>query len=157
MDAQNLEFSDRTFDLVICSHVYEHVSHPQTMMREIARVLRNDGICYFGAGNRLVINEPHHQLPFLSWLPRKISNFYLKAASGKAIYEEHLYSYWGLRFLAHEFEIENFTLKIIREPEKFSSVDVVKPGSVKQALALRLYSALYWLCPTYIFILRKKN
>lgn len=40
MDVQNLKFKDGSFDLVICSHVLEHVPEDIKAMREIYRVLR---------------------------------------------------------------------------------------------------------------------
>jgi len=33
-----LPFADREFDLVVCSHVFEHVEHPRILLRELARV-----------------------------------------------------------------------------------------------------------------------
>ncbi len=41
-----LEFMDSTFDIVICSHVLEHVPEDKAAMREMARVLRPSGSAY---------------------------------------------------------------------------------------------------------------
>lgn len=46
MDATQLEFSDSTFDLIICSHVLEHVKNDIQAIKEMFRVLKSDGICY---------------------------------------------------------------------------------------------------------------
>ena len=43
MDVQDMPYEDRTFDLVCCSHVLEHVENDRKAMSEIARVLKNDG------------------------------------------------------------------------------------------------------------------
>jgi len=43
-DCQKLPFSDSVFDTVICTQVLEHVSEPQWLVREIARVMRPGGI-----------------------------------------------------------------------------------------------------------------
>ena len=43
MDVTRLGFRDGRFDLVICSHVLEHVPDDRTAMAEIARVLRPGG------------------------------------------------------------------------------------------------------------------
>ena len=43
MDVQDMPYADRTFDLVCCSHVLEHVGNDRKAMREIARVLKNGG------------------------------------------------------------------------------------------------------------------
>jgi SAM-dependent methyltransferase len=44
MDIESLLFRDGVFDLVICSHVLEHVGNDIAAMREIGRVLAEDGI-----------------------------------------------------------------------------------------------------------------
>ncbi|MPY76081.1 MAG: methyltransferase domain-containing protein [Alphaproteobacteria bacterium] len=43
MDATRLAFPDRCFDLVICSHVLEHVTDDRKALAEMARVLRPGG------------------------------------------------------------------------------------------------------------------
>ena len=42
-DIQNLPFKDNLFDIVICSHVLEHIPNDQKGMMEIFRVLKKDG------------------------------------------------------------------------------------------------------------------
>lgn len=37
-DGYKIPFSDKQFKLSLCSHVVEHVEHPRTLLREIARV-----------------------------------------------------------------------------------------------------------------------
>ena len=45
-DAMELPYEDETFDIVISSHIYEHVPDTGKMMTEIYRVLKDDGVCY---------------------------------------------------------------------------------------------------------------
>lgn len=40
-DGYSIPFESDFFDLVICSHVMEHVEHPRILMREIRRVSKN--------------------------------------------------------------------------------------------------------------------
>jgi len=42
-DLTNIPFSDETFDLVLCSHVLEHIPDDRKAMAEILRVLRPGG------------------------------------------------------------------------------------------------------------------
>jgi SAM-dependent methyltransferase len=43
MDVTCMSYQDNFFDVVICSHVLEHVPDDRKAMREIFRVLKNDG------------------------------------------------------------------------------------------------------------------
>lgn len=43
-DIQALTFADRSFDLVVCNHVLEHVRDDEAAMHELARILRDDGL-----------------------------------------------------------------------------------------------------------------
>ncbi len=47
-----LPFADRTFDLVVCSDILEHVLEPLNVLKEAIRVLRDDGV--------VVISVPNH-------------------------------------------------------------------------------------------------
>ncbi len=154
-DAMKLSFDEDTFDLVICSQVYEHVPDSQLMFTEIYRVLKPGGVCYFAAGNRLSINEHHYNLPFLSVIPRTLAHYYVRIF-GKAdfYYEKHL-SYWGLMSLVRDFLVVDFTRRIITTPKKFKADYMVKDGSKKQWLAKIIVSYFYCLVPGYIWLLKK--
>lgn len=43
LDISNIELPDQSFDLVIASHVLEHVEHEQCAMEEVRRILRPGG------------------------------------------------------------------------------------------------------------------
>jgi len=47
-----LPFADRTFDLVVCSDILEHLLEPLIVLNEAIRVLRDDGV--------VVISVPNH-------------------------------------------------------------------------------------------------
>jgi len=71
-DAMDIRYPKNSFDVVVCAHIYEHVPDVNRLMAEIHRVLKPGGICYFSAGNRLTVKEPHYNLPFLSVMPRSL-------------------------------------------------------------------------------------
>lgn len=154
-DAMNISFPDNRFDIVICSQVYEHVPDSKKMMAEIYRVLKPGGICYFAAGNRLNIMEPHYRLPFLSIVPKFLAHFYLRLLGrGNHYYETH-FSYWGLTRLVNRFKITDYSAAVIADPVRFGTDYMVSPGSRKQKLALLMCRYFFWLLPGYIWILQR--
>ncbi|WP_216902760.1 bifunctional 2-polyprenyl-6-hydroxyphenol methylase/3-demethylubiquinol 3-O-methyltransferase UbiG [Synechococcus sp. CCY 9618] len=50
--AESLPFAAERFDVVLCVDVLEHVEHPQTVIREIGRVLVPGGVFCFDTINR---------------------------------------------------------------------------------------------------------
>ena len=154
-DLMGLSFSDNTFDVVVCTQIYEHVPDARTMMKEIFRVLKPGGICYFAAGNRLTIMEPHYRLPFLSIIPRQLAHIYMKiTGKGDYYHEKHL-SLPGLQKLTSSFILRDYTKKLINDPEKFQAEYMIKVGGIKHKIAKFITKYFFWLCPTYIWILEK--
>lgn len=156
MDALHTTFPDDSFNVVVCNQMYEHVPDARRLLREIHRVLVPGGVCYFGATNRLKVIETHYgRLPFLSYLPKPLANLYLKILGRGNHYYETLYTYWTLKRLCSDFEIVDYTEKVVRQPERFGAIDTVAEGSLQQKLALTLLQTAYWLSPGYIWLLRK--
>ncbi|MDH3692579.1 MAG: class I SAM-dependent methyltransferase [Gammaproteobacteria bacterium] len=156
MDAQHLAFPDESFDVVICVHVYEHVPDAKRLLGEVHRLLRPGGTCYFAAGNRLAYMEPHYKLPLLSVIPKPISHLYLRLLGRGSYYYENHRTLWGLRRLVSSFDVIDYTVDIVKEPDRFQAIDMLQPGSTKQKLSLLFLKLAYWLCPTYVWLLRKQ-
>lgn len=154
-DAMALRFSDASFDVVICSQVYEHVPDAGRMLEEIFRVLRPDGVCYFAAGNRFAVDEHHYNLPFLSAIPRPLAHLYVRLAGKADYYYEKHFSVWTLRRLVSRFELVDYTVRVIDEPDRFGASYMLRPGSRKQRLARLIARWAYWLVPGYLWVLRK--
>lgn len=154
-DALNLPFDDSSFDVVICSHVYEHVPDPAQMFEEIHRVLRPEGICYFSAGNRLMWNEPHYNLPLLAPLPRPLAHIYIRLAGKADHYHEKHLTYWGLKSLVRNFSRNDYTVRLITEPGKFQTEYMLPAGSIKARIAQTVAGWFYWALPGYIWVLQK--
>ena len=154
-DALDLPYPENAFDVVICTHIYEHVPDAQALVDEIFRVLKPGGVCYFAAGNRLSLVEPHYKLPFLSVIPRPLAHLYMKLAGrGDHYYEKHLLLS-NLKRLVNKFTRFDYTKKLMNDPERFHAEYMLKPGSVKHGVAKLIANYAYWLCPTYIWILKK--
>lgn len=154
-DAMAIDSQDGCYDVAICSQVYEHVPNAEKMMNEIYRVLKPGGVCYFAAGNRLMWNEPHYNLPLLSVIPKFLANYYVRAAKrGDEYYETH-FTYWGLKSLVSRFQLIDFTKPIIETPKKYHAEYMMKPGSKKERIAKIMIQYAYWLVPGYIWLLKK--
>ena len=154
-DCMNIGFPADSFDVVNCSHIYEHVPDSRQLVSEIYRVLRPGGVCFFAAANRIAVKDPEYGLPFLSMLPKRISHKYVRMFKRSDFYYEYFLTYWQLRKLVSDFELIDYTTKIIAEPEKYFATDMIKAGSLKQSFSLFILRYAYWLCPTYIWLLKK--
>lgn len=154
-DAMALRFPDASIDVVVCSQVYEHVPDAGRMLEEIFRVLRPGGVCYFAAGNRFAVDEHHYSLPFLSAIPRPLAHLYVRIAGKADYYYEKHFSVWTLRRLVNRFELVDYTVRVIDEPEKFGASYMIRPGSRKQRVARVVARRAYWLVPGYLWVLRK--
>jgi 2-polyprenyl-3-methyl-5-hydroxy-6-metoxy-1,4-benzoquinol methylase len=155
-DGLGLDFEPDTFDLVICNQIYEHVADARHLMNEIHRVLKPGGLCYFSATNRFLLIEQHYNLPLLSVIPKPLAHLMLRLLGrGDEYYETHL-TLWQLRNRCAEFEIIDYTARILADPVRFEATDMLKPGSPTQAAAILVARWAYWLFPGYIWLLRKK-
>lgn len=154
-DSMNLPFADGEFDIVTCTHIYEHVPEAQRMLDEIHRVLRAGGVCYLAAENRFRFWDGHYNLPLVTVLPKTIADLYVRATGrGQQRYETHR-TLWGLRRLVKDFEIIDYTRAVVRDPERYEATEMIGAGSTKQRLAKLALTAAYWAFPTYLWILRK--
>lgn len=151
-DAMKLSFKNGSFDVVICTHVYEHVPSAKKLFSEIKRVLKPKGVCYLAAVNALWPLEPHHNLPFLSYLPKSIANVYIRII-GKNEYYETLATYWGLMRLTNGFTPLNYTDKIILNPKKFGYSDKIM-NKIPTPLRKLLASSSKYISPTTFWLLR---
>src|SRR5712664_2515761 len=149
-------FPEKSFDVITCAHVYEHVPESTRLLAEVHRLLKPGGVCYFAATNRLNLIETHYgRLPFLSLLPRPLANLYLRLLRRSDRYYEKPRTIWGLRRLARNFEVIDYTRRIIAEPERFKATDQIRPHTLAQRAALLAVDWTYWLFPTYVWLLRK--
>ncbi|MCB0727702.1 MAG: methyltransferase domain-containing protein [Ignavibacteriae bacterium] len=54
---ENIPYEDKFFDKVLCSEVIEHVIDPREVLKEISRVMKDDGILSLSIPNEDVINS----------------------------------------------------------------------------------------------------
>ncbi|MFV1974770.1 MAG: class I SAM-dependent methyltransferase [Candidatus Scalindua sp.] len=155
-DSLNLPFRNDSIDLILCNHVYEHVPVPEKLFSEIHRVLKPDGVCYLGAASRLTLVEPHYHLLFLSWLPKPVAHWYMRITGKGTHYYEMLRTYWGIRGLIKEFDVEDYTLRVIEHPDKYKARDMIPEGGILGKVPQFIWRLLYYFLPSYILILSKQ-
>lgn len=154
-DAENLPFIDGSFDAIICNHVYEHTDNAVRLLAEIRRMLCEEGVCYFAGPNKYELIEPHYGLPFLSWLPRKLADRYMRVTGKGKSYPEKPYSPRHIRRLLRDFEVTSYTEKVLRDPVRFAATDMLPVGSLKRRLAIIVHKLAPLFFPGFIYVLRK--
>ena len=126
VNGTTLPFEDESFDVVITNHVIEHVGESDAQLHhlcEIKRVLKKDGVAYLAVPNRWMLVEPHYQLIFLSWLPKKYRSKYLKTMRNIDFYDCEPFEKKQLENLFDivDFSYQNQTiqaLKILLQDER---------------------------------------
>ena len=104
-----LPFPDAHFDIIMCVDVLEHVRDPEALLAEISRCLKPGGLCQITAINRFAFRDPHYHARFVNYLPRRLSDAYLRLAGRskesalfkdrQSLREMHYYTYRGLERL----------------------------------------------------------
>lgn len=154
-DALALPIASGTVDVVICNHMYEHVPNANALFSEIHRALKPGGLVYFGSMNARWPVEPHYRLPFLHWLPHRVTRPIMRwFGHGEAGYIEKPLGYGGLRQLVSRFSCEDYTLRIIAAPALFCAEDVLPYPRLARILS-HIARAMYGFLPGYVWILRK--
>ena len=160
VDDTSLPFSDRSFDVVVSNHVLEHVGRrPEQLvhLREIARVLRDDGVAYLATPNRWSLVEPHYHLPLLSWLPVPARGPYVRLTRRGQDYDCEPRSRAELVDLCSlaGLDVADRTLEAIR-----LTGEIENPPSPVRLLTganERVLRALLPLVPSHVAILRKSG
>jgi len=150
-----LDFPEHSFDVVICSQVYEHVPSPVQMMAEIHRVLAPHGVCYFAATNRFCVMEQHYHLPLLSVIPVSWAHHYLRLCGRGRYYHERHMTLWELRRLTATFSICDYTSKLLSEPERYGTGYMIN-SVFKRIVAIVFSRCAYWAFPGYVWLLKKQ-
>lgn len=119
-DGKRLPFKENSFDIVTANDVFEHAENQRLMLEEIQRVLKPNGIFLIHNPNRLWPIETHYKLPFLSYFPSSIANFYVRITKRAKRYDDiHLPIYSGFRKSLEEFfEIKDISFDLIKDYRK---------------------------------------
>lgn len=148
-DAMNLRFKANSFDITICTHIYEHVPNSIKLFEELFRVLKSGGVCYLAAMNSLWPLEPHYNLPFLSWLPRKFADMYVNITNKADHYYEFPLNHWQLKSMikGRGFKINDYTSRVFAQSHKFGYGNIPFGKFVSPLME--------YFAPTFFWILEK--
>jgi 2-polyprenyl-3-methyl-5-hydroxy-6-metoxy-1,4-benzoquinol methylase len=107
-----LPFASKSFHVVTCWDVLEHVQEPTHLLCEIARVLEDDGIAFMTVINRFALVDPHYHLYFVNYLPRSLGETYIAwrqrtkesaLRDKQKLSEMHYYTYGAFENFAAKF------------------------------------------------------
>lgn len=161
-DVTRLPVADGALDFAVLNHLYEHVDDQPGLFRELHRALAPGGGAYVSAGSRWAVMEPHYRLPFLSWLPRRLADLYLRVTGrGRA--------YRGIRFLGHGrltrmmrdagFRVDDRTPGALDDllEDTWGSGWARLWGAVRALPESAVRALLRVLSPQWFFVLRKRG
>lgn len=138
-----LPFRDKEFDIAISNHVMAHAGDGELHLKEIKRVLKDDGIVYLSMLNRLWPLEPNFSLLFLSWMPKKIADSYVRLMGKGRHYNVRPLAYFSfIKKVKRHFSYEDATMMAIRQ---------------KIFMPRNAYKFVKLFSPVWILILRKRR
>jgi len=130
-DATSLPIEDESIDIVIGNHIYPYIQKQKKFIKEIKRVLKANGFCYFAGVNirsSWFTNECHKTL-----------------------------NYWSLQKLVRDFEFVDYTVKILKNPEKYHATDIIGKNCILRFIPEAILNRLIFLAPSWVWILVNKS
>jgi len=147
----NLPFDENLFDFVTCFSVLEHVSYPEKLLGEMFRVLKPGGRIFLTLPNKYALKETHTLAYFVSWMPRKLAERYLKILKRSPLKDDNLHFY-GYFDVLKMLKKTDYKYEILYKD--LSNVSVLKKSLI---LALKRFNIHYTaFLRQLIFIIEKK-
>jgi ubiquinone/menaquinone biosynthesis C-methylase UbiE len=143
---KGLPFDDGSFDIVIFNHVLFCIRDQIGQLREIRRVLKSGGVCYFASSNRNFPVEGFTKLPLVHYLPGTVFRAYSRWTG---ISDVDLFPVGYHRILSlirqTDFIRKEYTVEIMKHPGRYYS-------EYKGAARIPVPSCM---SPTVVFVLQK--
>jgi len=121
------------YDVIVLQDVLEHLSHPDSLLKQLKISLRNGGLIYLSTPNRFailnVISDPHWSLPGVALLPRPMVAFFVQKIFGRDLRQRAdwpaLFSLWKLKKLFLENNLELFFVNTLVVKKLFQNPSAV--------------------------------
>lgn len=101
-DPKLIPFPDKTFDVIICQEIIEHIENPWKMIREAKRLLKEDGIIVITTPNTLSIQS---RIMFL------FTGYFKWFTPDCLAYHINPIPYWEIQLITDKTDLEIFTIK----------------------------------------------
>lgn len=154
-DGKHIPFPSSSFDLLVFRRTYGSVEDLEELIKELYRVLKPSGLCYFEGHNRLFPFESDYKFPFLPLLSPKWAGKYVTLFGSKKFYIGKYKTFWGLKKMFSQFEIIPVTPLILKDPRKFSFLRLYRYLFITKLMPLSLLQLLEPFFPDFIWILKK--
>ena len=152
---EKLPFCDDTFDIILSNCVIEHLINQELHLDEVMRVMKNTGYFYLSFPNKYSLFEPHYNLIFLSYLPKKLANKYMQFFNKGDSYDIFPFTLSKGMKLCNKFRVNNITPLIVKNPDLFKLDVYRKIQPFLKIIPLSFIKFIQYFFPTYIFILKK--
>jgi len=149
------ELIGKHFDLIILDNVLEHISDQRGVLQHIAERLNPGGILFLLVPNKLWPIEVHYHLPFLSYLPLRLANLYLRITGNGGDYSDACYapSYWRLNKLLAERGELTFQYALPADIELAGGVNSI----YRIGLRLIRHFPIFWCISKSFLVIGKKH
>lgn len=155
------QFKDESFDIIICTSVVEHIPEKVNLLfKEMQRILKKGGQIYITQDNKFIIHEPHYKLLFLSWLPKKLADFYVRLRKKGKSYEIKYLTYYQLNnyFKKNKLKSKNITINLIKNSKKLgykSNKLATNIAKILDSFPKPIKKLLDYFTPIWVIILKK--
>jgi ubiquinone/menaquinone biosynthesis C-methylase UbiE len=132
--AESIPFDSKTFDTVYSSHVLEHVNSEIDSLKEMKRVLKDDGV--------LIIGMPTASMAYINWITQLLFTTHIKLSSilFYKIFNMGKYKWWEIFIpVSHSFPDRSLLYDVRHYRVKNWSSIISKEFKIQQTILPALY------------------